>query len=117
MRLVIIESPYAGDVERNLRYLRACMKDSLGRGEAPFAPHSMYTQVGVLDDNDPDERRLGIAAGFEWRFVAEATIVYMDLGISSGMREGIEHAEKLGYPVDYRKLGGEWTGHGILWEG
>ena len=33
---VIIESPYAGDVEKNLRYLRAAMHDCLMRGEAPF---------------------------------------------------------------------------------
>lgn len=47
MRLVIIESPFAGDVVRNLRYLRACMRDCLRRGEAPYASHALYTQPGV----------------------------------------------------------------------
>lgn len=41
MRRVIIESPYHGNVERNLRYLRACLRDSLLRGEAPFASHGL----------------------------------------------------------------------------
>lgn len=50
MILVIIESPYAGDVDRNLEYLRAAMRDCLKRGEAPFASHALYTQPGVLDD-------------------------------------------------------------------
>ena len=34
MRLVILESPYAGDIERNVAYARACLRDSLLRGEA-----------------------------------------------------------------------------------
>lgn len=42
MKLVVVESPYAGDVERNLRYLRAAMADCLARGEAPFASHGLY---------------------------------------------------------------------------
>ena len=29
MRLVIVESPYAGDVELNIRYARACLRDCL----------------------------------------------------------------------------------------
>jgi len=102
---VIIESPYAGDVEGNLTYLRACMRDCLRRGEAPFASHGLYTQPGVLDDNDADERRKGIVAGFIWAGVANKTIVYTDRGISSGMKLGIEHAHNWERPVEYRELG------------
>lgn len=109
MRRVIIESPYAGDIELNLRYLRACMHDCLIRGEAPFASHALYTQCGVLRDEDPAEREQGIQAGFAWRSVADATIVYMDLGVSRGMQYGIEHAMKLGHQIESRTLGGEWT--------
>ena len=105
---VIIESPYAGDVERNLRYLRAAMRDCLHRGEAPYASHALYTQPGVLDDDDPAERALGIVAGFVWRAAADKTVVYQDLNMSSGMRQGIEHAETIGHPIEYRRLGGEW---------
>ena len=53
---VIVESPYAGDVERNERYARACIRDCLLRGEAPFASHLLYTQAGVLDDTIKEER-------------------------------------------------------------
>lgn len=63
MRRVIIESPYAGDVELNAQYARECLRDSLTRGEAPIASHLLYTQPGVLDDAVPRERALGIEAG------------------------------------------------------
>lgn len=109
---VVIESPYASEtaegIERNLRYLRACMADCFKRGEAPFASHGLYTQPGVLRDEVREERKLGIAAGFEWRSAAEKTVVYTDLGTSSGMAYGIEHATKEGRPVEYRELGAEW---------
>lgn len=104
MRLVIIESPYAGDVETNLRYLRACMRDCFLRGEAPFASHGLYTQPGVLNDEVPEDRKLGIQAGFEWRFLADATVVYTDLGTTNGMRQGIEDALEHGGTVEYRSL-------------
>lgn len=103
---VILESPYGGDVERNIRYLRACMRDSLMRGESPFASHGLYTQDGVLDDSIPEERDHGIAAGFEWRAVADRTVVYIDLGMSRGMQQGIDHADQLGHKVEFRRLGG-----------
>lgn len=115
MRRVIVESPFAGDVERNTRYLRACLADCLARGEAPFASHAIYTQPGVLDDNDPAQREIGIAAGFAWRDLADATVVYTDLGISNGMRRGIEDAARLcrgpahDHAVEIRQLGGEWS--------
>jgi hypothetical protein len=93
--LVVIESPFAGDVERNLRYLRACMSDCLRRGEAPYASHALYTQPGVLNDDIPAERTRGILAGFAWGAVASLRVVYDDLGVSSGMRCGIEEAERI----------------------
>ena len=101
---VIIESPYAGDVERNVRYARACMRDCLLRGEAPYASHLLYTQPGVLADEIPEERRNGIAAGFAWRSVAKKTVVYVDEGISTGMRYGIDHAKGIGHEIEYRTL-------------
>lgn len=126
MKLVVIESPFAGATpelaERNLRYLRACMRDCLLRGESPLASHLLYTQPGVLDDTKPAERELGIAAGFAWRARADATVIYTDRGISGGMQKGIAHAHKMrafdmqaaidperAHAIEFRQLGGEWS--------
>jgi hypothetical protein len=120
MRLVIVESPYAGKADgwprlvrpivawwrrrRNVRYLRAALHDCIARGEAPFASHALYTQPGVLDDGNPHERATGIDAGLEWGSRADATVVYGDLGFSSGMEYGIARARADGRRVEYRSL-------------
>lgn len=101
---VILESPYAGEIERNERYARACMKDCLERGEAPFASHLLYTQAGVLDDTDPVEREWGIEAGLIWGKCADMTVVYTDLGISKGMQYGIKNAENANRRIEYRSI-------------
>jgi len=104
---VILESPYAGDVERNVAYARACMRDALLRGEAPFASHLLYTQPGVLDDNIVEERQLGIDAGLSIGKLFTRTVVYTDHGISRGMQYGIELAKQAGREVVYRELYGD----------
>ena len=104
MNRVILESPYAGDVEANLNYLRRCLRNCLMRGEAPFASHGLYTQPGVLNDCDPEERELGIEAGLVWGDCARKTGVYLDQGNSKGMRQGIERAIQENRLVEYRTL-------------
>lgn len=105
MRRVVIESPYAGNIERNVEYARRAMKDSLSRNEAPFAGHLLYTQV--LDDLIPLERDCGIAAHMVWIESAEVIVVYEDYGISTGMKLAIVFADKCvpPIPVEYRKIG------------
>lgn len=100
--LVIIESPFSGDVARNTEYAHACLLDSLRRGEAPIVSHLLHTQV--LDDMRPEERELGIEAGIEWYRVAEKCVVYEDFGMSRGMAEGTSRARSHGLPVEYRRL-------------
>jgi hypothetical protein len=108
MRLVIIESPFAGatlaEELDNIAYARAAVRDSLGRGEAPIASHLLYTQRGILDDNIPSERQWGIDAGLAWRAVAQGSVVYTDRGISKGMEYGIAAAKEAGIPVEYRSI-------------
>src|SRR5215467_9447858 len=82
-KLVVIESPYRGEVERNKAYLKLCMLDSIMRGEAPSASHKLYTDV--LDDDDPEERKLGIELGFVWLRAADLVAFYTDFGYSTGM--------------------------------
>ncbi len=130
-KFVDIETPYSGnsgeEIRKNLLYARACVRDSLIRGETPFASHLFYTQPGILDDNIPQERDMGINAG---KNLIESlpdiiTVVYRDLGISKGMQYGIERAGKNGRTIEYRVLGDGWEAkeldvarkhsHALLW--
>lgn len=104
MKRIIIESPYAGDTEANIEYAREALADSLHRGEAPIASHLLYTQPGVLDDALREERALGMRAGFAWHEVADLAAVYVDLGISGGMRDGMRVAEAAGLPIEMRRI-------------
>lgn len=108
MKLVILESPYKGNnyegTEENIRFARLCMHDCFLRGEAPFASHLLYTQERVLDDKIPTERMLGIEAGFAWKEKADATVVYVNRGVSKGMHLGIRKAIVQGQPILYRSL-------------
>ena len=130
-RFVDIETPYSGKTEEELRlnllYARACVRDSLLQGEIPFASHLFFTQPGILDDTNHQEREKGIQAG---KSLIEAlqniiTVVYTDLGISDGMEYGINRAEEQGRRVEFRRLGPSWErkaleisrqhSHAVLW--
>ena len=114
MRLVLVESPFAYKHEdpaerrigllRNVTYARHALHDCFLRNEAPYASHLLFTQPFVLDDDIEEERKLGIDAGLLWGSKAEMSVLYTDLGISSGMRYGIENARRAGRPYEERSL-------------
>lgn len=101
--LVMVESPYAGDIERNTRYAQRAMLDSLRRGEAPFVMHLLYPQV--LDENNPEERAKGIAQGLRWLERADLVALYIDYGVSSGMEQAFKEAVLKNIPTTYRLIG------------
>lgn len=102
MRRIVIESPFAGDEAENLAYARRAMAHAIGEGDAPYASHLLYTQV--LNDADPNERLVGMQAGFMWAAQAELCAVYVDKGLSEGMREGIRVALNRQIPIEFRSL-------------
>ena len=108
MNRVILQSPYATPdpirMDTNMRYARAAMLNSIGRGESPFMAHLLFTQV--LDDMAVGQREQGFELAFSWYESASSVAVYTDLGISAGMERGIAHAEGLGLEVDERTLPG-----------
>jgi len=106
---VVIESPLKGDREVNKAYARRCMLDSLYRGESPYASHLLFDQPGLLDDDDQNQRELGMDAGFSWGAVATLAAVYTDRGISDGMRLGIAEHERNGIPIVYRMIEAKTT--------
>lgn len=102
MKIVVIESPYAGDIEKNVEYARRAMLHCLQRGEAPYASHLLYTQV--WDDTVPELRTAGIAAGIAYHAKADVIAFYVDLGWSKGMLAAKEHAVRNGYTIEERTL-------------
>jgi hypothetical protein len=101
---VVIESPYAGDVELNVAYAKLALADCLERGEAPFASHLLYTLV--LDDATPAQRQAGMLAGFALGKRLEVCAVYVDLGITAGMRSGITRHTNNGLRIEERTIPG-----------
>jgi hypothetical protein len=104
MRRVVIESPYSGDIERNVAYAREAVRDCILRGEAPIASHLLFTQPGILRDEIAEERLAGIYAGLAWVCVADASVVYIDFGISRGMQQGIDAAKAANIPIEFRRI-------------
>ncbi len=110
MRRVQILSPFRGktpaEQRRNVAYAQAALLDCLERDEAPFAPHLLYP--AVLDESEPEQRAQGISAGLEWLAVAEAVVVYHDLGYSEGMNAELRAAMAANVRAEFRSLPG-WT--------
>jgi len=106
---VVIISPFASDDEaarkRHILYARRCIRDSLLRGEHPFASHLLYTQTGILNDTITEERQQGIAAGHAWMKAANLVAVYTDYGESGGMLSDIVYADHLKKEVVKRSIG------------
>jgi hypothetical protein len=102
---VVLESPFAGDIERNIRYARACMHDMLVNfNEAPYASHLLYTQEDVLDDDIPEERKHGIDAGLAFKSICPKSVFYTDFGISRGMQYALDYCKEHGKEWEMRTL-------------
>jgi hypothetical protein len=109
MQRVIVESPYAGKTKEaigiNEAYGEFVMHDCLvNYNESPYASHLLYTRKNVLRDEVPEDRKLGIEAGFYWRDVTEKSVFYTDLGVTSGMVLGMKDCEEKGKIYEERKL-------------
>jgi hypothetical protein len=115
MKTVLIESPYAGDIDKNIDYAWKCVRDSCSRGEAPFASHLLYTvavdkekyaqeTLGKSDDSHWISREEGLKRCEAWRKVADKTVFYIDLGYSSGMIRAKEHALQIGQEIEERTI-------------
>ena len=122
--LVSVESPCAGKVPawvrarwlaalferfdrwRNMRYALACVRDSLARGEFPYASHVFFDRGGLLDDADPNDRCSGMTCGRAWSAHATVFAFYVDRGFSRGMSAAHLAAVQMGARIEVRKLRG-----------
>jgi len=108
MKRVVVESPYKGNIKLNEIYGEFCLHDCLvNYNESPYASHLLYTRRYVLRDHIPEERKLGINAGFVWRESADYTVFYIDLGITDGMQLGIDDCDEKGKGYSIRKISDE----------
>jgi hypothetical protein len=103
--LTIIESPYAGELERNRQYLARAIRHSVALGEVPFASHGFFTWV--FNDLDPASRKLGIQLGYYFWPHAERVVFYVDYGMSNGMEAARHRLEKhfKDMKTAYRRIG------------
>jgi len=102
---VVVESPFAGNIVVHRIYAKLCLRDCIvNRGEAPYASHLLYPSTLVLNDNDQQERKLGLIASSVWRRLSSKVVFYVDLGISPGMKEAVADCEKYEYNFVFRTL-------------
>ena len=98
VKLIYVASPYHGDTEQNVEYARRACRYVLEQGHIPFAPHLIYPQF--LDEDKPEERKRGLAAGLAILFRCDALWAFGP-NISEGMRGEISTAEYYQIPVEY----------------
>jgi hypothetical protein len=96
LKLVYICSPYAGNIEENIRFAKAACRYAMKQGCTPIAPHLLYPQF--LNDAVPIEREAGIQMGLRVLASCEELWVCGNY-ISTGMEKEIAEAKRLGIPV------------------
>lgn len=101
MRTVYICSPYrakdGAELDRNIEYAQALTKQAIEAGLAPITPHLYMTQC--LNEDKPEERAAGMAAGLTLLKSCDFVIVGVKYGISEGMSAEIAAADAAGIEV------------------
>ena len=112
---VYICSPYAGNVEKNVKAAIRYSQFVIDKGYMPVASHLLYPQI--LDDSDKFERELGLAFGICLLESCLEVWVFADTDddISAGMKQEIEAAKERGMPVRYFKS--DLTERGVNYDG
>lgn len=96
--VVYICSPYAGDVDANVKAARRYSKFAVDAGYLPVAPHLLFPQF--MDDTNPKERDLAMFFGNVLMSKCAELWVFGDT-VSSGMEAEIERAKRKNYPIRY----------------
>jgi len=101
LRKVYICSPYraadSAQLDRNIDYAQALTKQAIEAGLAPITPHLYMTQC--LNEDKPEERAAGMAAGLTLLKSCDFVIVGVKYGISEGMSAEIAEADAAGIEV------------------
>lgn len=97
VKRIFVCSPYAGQVEHNVKIAQAVCRQVILEGHAPFAPHLHYP--GIVDDSVPQERDTGIKSGLVFMSVCDEVWAFVGNGITPGMTQELEFAKNLGIKV------------------
>ena len=92
---VYICAPLGGNVKENLENAILYTKYALKQGVAPVTTH-FYALC--FDDNNPQDRALGMSAGMSLLWFCDEMWVFGD-EITKGMKEEIKFCENLRIPV------------------
>lgn len=91
MRKVYVCAPLGGNVESNLKKVRAYTEYALRCGTAPVVPH-FYALC--LDDNDPKDREIGLAAGLSLLWFCDELWLFGDT-VTDGMSAELKFCKNL----------------------
>jgi len=106
-KIVFICSPFAGDIDGNSRRARRFGRFAVTEKAVPIIPHLMYPQF--LEEDDPEERQLGIDMGLVLLSKCHELWVFGNR-ISSGMSVEIARAKRWNIPIRYFTTECEETG-------
>lgn len=110
--VVVVESPYSGDIEKNTQYALLCMRDSyINHGEAPVLAHLLWTRIdtrptptGEFIPDDEEGRKRGLERCRLLRKTIGRVVFYTDRGWSNGMNRALEEAKADGVQVEERSI-------------
>jgi hypothetical protein len=95
---VYICSPYQGS-EANLDVARQACGECLNNGDAPFASHLLYPNIGRIP------RRMGLDAALQWVRQADMLwVITMDGTVTSGMAEEIATFDASVHDGEYKRV-------------
>lgn len=101
MKIAYVCSPYFADtkagIKKHKQYARELTRWALYSGYVPVTPHLYLTEV--TDDNNSEERQLGLGAGIKLLDKCDLLLIGDRFGISCGMASEIVRADATGKQI------------------
>ena len=101
-RKIYAASRYAGDVDANVAAAVTYCRHVIDEGYMPVASHLLYPQI--LNDNNPEERELGLLFGLSllavcdemWVFGTVSPVVAQEIEEAKRLKKQIRYFEEVG---------------------
>jgi hypothetical protein len=92
-----LNAPTQEKIEENIRFAERCGDVARAFGMQPIIPHQL---ARFFDDNDPEDRAIGISKSMLKLKESDILIAYRGR-VTTGMSGEIAECERLGIPVHY----------------